>query len=141
MEQGDNGSAGEASPRRSKRSPEQWRALVAAQPSSGLAVEQYCRRHELTSSCFYRWRRFLTGTTGTTSPWASSKRRRLPPVQGFAAVHVAQNPKPRPLQDESIRLRLAGGWELILPASMPTGRLVELLVALESKPCGRERDT
>lgn len=73
-----------------------------------------------------------------TSPCAGTKRRRLPAIQGFAAVQVAQDPgEPRSLPGESIRLRLAGGRggrELILPESMPVRRLVELLVALEGAP-------
>jgi len=146
MEQGDDGIGGESLARRKRRSPEHWRALIEAQPSSGQGVEAYCRQRQVTSSCFYRWRRFLTGATGASSPWANSKPRPLPAVAGFAAVHLKQDQsEPRSVPDDSIRLMLAGGRELILPASMPTPRLVELLVALEGsssrpnrKPTGRE---
>lgn len=118
-----------------KRSSEQWRALIEAQPSSGQGVEEYCRQRQVTSSCFYRWRRFLTGTTGASSPWANPKPRPLPAIAGFAAVHLKHDHgEPRSLPGDSIRLMLAGGRELILPASMPTVRLVELLVALEGQP-------
>ena len=129
-----------------KRSPEEWHALIEAQPSSGLGVGSYCRQHQVTSSCFYRWRRLLTGTSGAMSPWAAKRRRTstsvepLPVIQGFATVQVSQGKiGPQSLPDESIRLLLAGGRELILPASMPAQRLVELLVALENKPSSLER--
>jgi hypothetical protein len=141
MEQADEGMAGESSPRRVRRSPEQWRALIEAQPTSGQGVEEYCSQHQVTSSCFYRWRRFLTGTTGATSPWANLKS--LPAIKGFAAVHLKQDQsEPRSLPGDSMRLRLAGGRELILPVMMPIPRLVELLVALEGmpKPAKPERD-
>ena len=134
MEQTDEGSAGGLSSRRVRRSPEQWRALVQAQPSSGQSVEEYCRRHQVTPSSFYRWQQFLTGNTGATSPWAKPKRPSAPVITGFAAVHLKQDPEPGSAPGDSIRLLLAGGRELILPASMPTARLVELLVALEGMP-------
>lgn len=80
------------------------------------------------------------------SPWAAKRRRTstsvepLPVIQGFATVQVSQGKiGPQSLPDESIRLLLAGGRELILPASMPAQRLVELLVALENKPSSLER--
>lgn len=66
------------------------------------------------------------------------KRRRSRAIDGFAAVKLVQDKNgPRSFPGESIRLLLAGGRELILPVSMPARLLVELLVALESKP--RER--
>jgi hypothetical protein len=112
--------------------------LIEAQASSGLGVEEYCRQQHLTPSCFYRWRRFLTGKTGARSAWANQRRRSLPAIDGFAAVQVvADKSEPRSLPGEPIRLRLAGGRELILPVSMPAQRLAELLMALESRP--RER--
>ena len=56
-------------------------------------------------------------------------------LQGFAAVQVLQDQSgPESPPREPIRLALAGGRELILPVSMPTQRLVELLVALECRP-------
>jgi hypothetical protein len=125
-----------------RRSPEQWRALVEGQPSSGQSVEEYCRRHKVTSSSFYRWQQFLTGNTGATSPWAKPKLQPLPAIAGFATVHLKQDPEPRSAPGDSIRLMLSGDRELILPASMPTPRLVELLAALERipKPAKPERD-
>ena len=89
------------------------------------------------SSCFYRWRRFLTGTGGAASPWAGQKKRRARTPDGFARVKVLAD-LARPFTDEPpggepIRLRLTGGRELVLPASTATGRLVELLVALEAR--------
>ena len=138
MEQIDEERAAESSPRRGQRSAEQWRLLIEAQPASAQSVDEYCKQRRLTSSAFYRWRRFLTGKTGAASAWANPKRRRSRAIDGFAAVKLVQDENgPRSFPGESIRLLLAGGRELILPVSMPARLLVELLVALESKP--RER--
>jgi hypothetical protein len=134
MEQNHEQRAGESRLRRTQRLPEDWRLLIEAQASSGLGVEEYCRQQHLTPSCFYRWRRFLTGKTGAGSPWSNPKRRRLRTIDGFAAVQVVEGKsEPRSLPGESIRLLLAGGRELILPVSMPARRLAKLLMALESK--------
>ena len=134
MEQIDDGSGGQPVSRRLRRSQEQWHALIEAQPSSGLGVEEYCRQLQVTTSCFYRWRRALTVTSGATPPRVA-KHRRLPALQGFAAVQVLQDQEgPGLLPPEPLRLALAGGRELILPVSMPIQRLVELLVALECGP-------
>jgi hypothetical protein len=138
MEQNDEQRAGESRLRRTQRLPEDWRLLIEAQALSGLGVEEYCRQQRLTPSCFYRWRRFLAGAAGGTSPWANQKRRRSRAIDGFAAVRVVEDKSgERSLPGEPIRLLLAGGRELILPVSMPAQRLAELLMALESKP--RER--
>ena len=136
MEQVSEAGGGQVVPHRVRRSARQWRALIDAQPSSGLGVEEYCDRHQLSPSCFYRWRRCLSSTGGALSPW--SKSRRAAP-EGFAAVRVVQehHKSPRPSEPgggpEVIRLALAGGRELILPASTPVKRLAELLMALEDK--------
>lgn len=128
------------------RSPAQWRELVEGHRSSGLSVGAYCRQHGVTSSCFYRWRRFLTGTTPASSTWTKTNGPRagrvsdISAIDGFAAVRVVPDAaaslqtsalQPRSLQSESIRLMLAGGREMILPALMPIGRVVELAVTLE----------
>ena len=132
---------------RAKRLPEQWRVVIEAQRGSGLGVEAYCRQQQITPSCFYLWRRFLSQTTGAASPWMGQKRWRqsissvglAPAIEGFAAVRVAaQTNAPRTLGDESNRLSLSGGRELILPVSMPVQWLAELLMALELS--GPERE-
>lgn len=141
MEQVDDGVGAQGLPppaQRVRRSAEQWRAMVEAQVSSGLSVVEYCGRQQITSSSFYRWRHFLSGAGGARSPW-SKRKRSAPSPEGFAAVRVVQNRQPG-VGGEVIRLTLCGGRELILPASTPVQRLIELLVALEAKSCGPERE-
>lgn len=138
MEQTDEPRAGESPPRRKQRLREEWRLLIEAQVSSGLGVGEYCRQQGITPSCFYRWRRFFAGGGVGTSPRANQRCRWSRAIEGFAAVKLVQD---RSLErslpgrgDEPIRLRLAGGRELILPVSMPARWLAELLMALESRP-------
>jgi hypothetical protein len=123
-----------------RRSAEQWRELIAEQTGSGVGVEAFCRNHRITSSCFYRWRRFLAGGDGQgVSPWAGDKARRggpgsrpgAGPVRGFVPVHVRVDPADVSANAGSIRLVLGAPRELILPASMPVDRLAGLIIALE----------
>ncbi|HSZ56309.1 MAG TPA: hypothetical protein VK797_11650 [Tepidisphaeraceae bacterium] len=137
MEQVNDG-GGPVTSRRVRRSAQQWQALVEAQPSSGLGVGDYCDRHQLSASCFYRWRRCLSEAGGARSPWCR-RQRSAPSPEGFAAVRVVQDRQPG-VGGEVIRLTLCGGRELILPASTPVRRLVELVMALEDESLKPERE-
>lgn len=43
----------------SRRSQDEWRALLARFDSSGLGVEAFCRREAISAASFYRWRGLL----------------------------------------------------------------------------------
>lgn len=133
MEPSDDGVARETIRLRVARTREEWQALIDAQAASGQGVEAYCRQHGITTSCFYRWRRFLSGASGAATPWAGQKKRRSSGPVGFAQVKVVEDRPPVPASAEPMRLRLAGGRELVLAASMPTARVAELLLALETR--------
>ena len=45
-----------------KRTPEQWRALFAAQSASDLSQAQFCKQHKLCPKYFSLRRRQLTGS-------------------------------------------------------------------------------
>jgi transposase-like protein len=45
--------------RRSERTFEQWRELIQGWPGSGLTQAEYCERHGVSVSSFYRWRERL----------------------------------------------------------------------------------
>lgn len=38
-----------------RRTEAQWRELIAGYEQSGLALEKYCRHHQIASSGFYTW--------------------------------------------------------------------------------------
>ena len=134
MEASDEGNAGETTGRRVTRTREQWQALIDGQAASGLWIEAYCRQHGITTSCFYRWRRFLSGASGAATPWAGHKKRRAAGPVGFAKVKVVEDRPAVPASAEPMRLRLAGWRELVLAASTPAARVAELLLALEARP-------
>ena len=41
------------------RSHEQWRTLITEQQASGLTIIDYCRKHQLSTSSFYVFRKKL----------------------------------------------------------------------------------
>lgn len=44
----------------SRRSPSQWRSLLAEYHGSGLSGEAFCRQKAISTSSRYRWRNLLT---------------------------------------------------------------------------------
>jgi hypothetical protein len=100
-----------------------WRERVVAQQASGQPVRAWCRQHGCPEHGFYWWRAKL-GLSPATSAVARRKRRRTRPFH-FAEV-VVERPEAEP-----IVLRLGGGRELLLPASIPVTQLADLLRAIE----------
>jgi hypothetical protein len=103
------------------KAAEVWRERVAAQQASGQAVRAWCQAHGRPEHGFYWWRAKL-GLSPASA--ARRPRRRTRPVH-FAEVVVA-----RP-EAEPVVLRLRGGREMLLPASMPVTQVAELLRAIE----------
>lgn len=96
-----------------------WRERIVAQLASGQSIRAWCRQQKLHEHSFYWWRSRL-GMSPT--PAASNPMR-------FAEVVVD-----RPAAvDDSIVLRLGGGRELILPASMPPQSIATLVHAIEAR--------
>src|SRR5579864_6613554 len=89
-----------------------WRERIALQQSSGESIRAWCRRNNHHEHAFYWWRSRLG-----LSPRAVAKRR---PNRAANAINFAEVVVNRA---EAICLRLGGGRELLLPASMPMAQL------------------
>ena len=84
----------------------------------------WCRANNCPEHGFYRWRANLG-----LSPASKRKQgRRKAASVGFARVVVEPPP---PVAAEPMRLTLAGGRELALPASMSVEHIARLLRAIE----------
>jgi transposase-like protein len=46
---------------KTRKSAEQWQAIMLAYDDSGLTQEDFCIRESLALSTFYKWRQQLTG--------------------------------------------------------------------------------
>src|SRR5437879_4895539 len=110
-----------------KTSPkaELWRERVLAQQDSGETVRGWCRASDCPEHGFYWWRANL----GLSS--ASKRKRRGSPTGAAVAFTRVVVESLAPAVAEPMRLTLAGGRELALPASMPVEQVARLLRSIE----------
>lgn len=101
-----------------------WRERIGAQRDSGQSIRAWCRDHKCHEHAFYWWRARLGLSPARQRKGFAAKAR---PVR-FAEVVVNRS------TDETMSLRLAGGRELALPASMPVQQVAALIRALETTP-------
>ncbi len=74
-----------------------WRELIGRQAESGVTVDEFCRRQQVSPSSFYDWRRRLAGAarpigvaqSGRTARPAALAR---PATPRFLPVRVAEVP-------------------------------------------------
>lgn len=45
-----------------RRSQEEWQALISQWQQGGLSAANFCKQHRLSSASFYQWRQRLEGT-------------------------------------------------------------------------------
>jgi hypothetical protein len=104
-----------------------WRERIAAHRESGLSIRAWCRDNGYGEHLFYSWRAKLglrpheaTARGGLES---------LATVESilFAEVVIATAAQP-------LCLKLAGGRELVPPASMPIEQVARLLRLVEGQP-------
>ena len=109
--------------RASDAAAQAWRERVEAQRASGLSARAWCRANNCHEHAFYLWRARLG-----LSPASAMKPRRQSagPIRFTEVVADCGASEP-------IRLRLAGGRELVLPASMPLADLARLIRAIEGR--------
>lgn len=116
---------------------ETWRERITAQQAGGQSIRASCRENGEPEHTFYCWRSRLG-----LSPKPPIKRRGRRIVRAdFAEVVVDRSLNQRRAADmaqtpgvrvvESICLRLHGGRELVLPASMADQRLAALVHLIE----------
>lgn len=108
-----------------------WRERIIAQQASGRSVRAWCRENAgCHEHSFYWWRARLN-----LQPDSARKRRRgKAPVKSipFAEALVAAAGQP-------ICLRLAGGRELLLPASMTIEEIARLVGLIEASSTSSTR--
>ena len=98
-----------------------WRERITSQQASGESIRGWCRQNNHHEHAFYWWRARLG-----LSPRLARKRPRGQPNRiKFTEVVVDRA--------EAISLRLAGGRELLLPASMAIEQVAKLVRAIEDQ--------
>lgn len=106
---------------------EAWRERIVAHRASNQSIRAWCRQNDCHEHAFYWWR----GRLGL-SPKSATKR----PGRHPARPHPQAGPRFAEVvvdgtASDSIRLRLSGGRELVLPASMPVEHVAKLVRAIE----------
>ena len=90
--------------------------------ASGQSIRAWCRENSHHEHAFYWWRSRLGLSPKSTTN--GSERGPVEPL-GFAEVVIDG------AASEAMRLRLGGGRELLLPASMPIESIAKLVHAIE----------
>jgi hypothetical protein len=102
-----------------------WRERIVVQQASGQPIRAWCRDNGVHEHSFYWWRARLG-----LSPMVAKRRgrRRVAKPVSFAKLVIEP---PTTAVAEPMRLSLAGGRELTLPASMPIEQIARLVRAIE----------
>jgi hypothetical protein len=100
-----------------------WRRHIEDQRASGQSVRAWCKANGPRECSFYWWRSRLGLSPKRRRPSKPAKVKRTPLAFAQVVVH--------PSITEPLRLRFAGGHELILPASMPIEQVARLVHAIE----------
>lgn len=103
-----------------------WRDRIDAQHASGQSVRAWCKDNDVREHSFYWWRARLG-----LSPAKRPSRRRFKPIAFAQVVVNSSMTKAKAVVAETLRLRLAGDRELILPGSMPLEQVARLIHAIE----------
>ena len=141
--------------RRQRRDPAKerfWRRIVQGWKRSGLSVREYCDFESLAEPAFYAWRRELAkrdreaesaaarnvgGHAAELSGTAVSPARQGAPT--FLPVRVVADgmtdPLGSPSRTDCIEVQLPSGVRLQVPTGCNRQALVEVLAALETRPC------
>jgi hypothetical protein len=107
---------------------EVWRQRIIAQRASGQSIRAWCRVNSQHEHAFYWWRsRLGLSPRSATQP---RQRRAAKPIE-FTEVVMHHAERPGLVAPEPMCLRLCGGRELILPASMPVEQIAKLIHAIE----------
>ncbi len=99
-----------------------WRERIAAHRASGQSIRAWCRENNHHEHAFYWWRSRL----GLSPKSITNRQQRPARPMKFAEVVVER------AMAESLCLRLGGGRELFLPASMPIESIAKLVRAIEA---------
>ena len=112
-----------------------WRERIAAQHASGLSIRAWCRDNGYGEHLFYSWRAKL-GLRPHEMVAGRALGAMTAPLESipFAEVVIGAPAQPPVASEaEPLCLKLAGGRELVLPASMPIEHMAKLLRLVEGQ--------
>jgi len=117
-----------------RRTGDQWREIISAQPTSGLSIAAYCRQQRISQPSFFIWRRRLAaGADGAAFVEVKTPAAEAKPTARRGTLEGTPS-----RLDAGIELRLRGGRRLRVRRGFDRGILLDLIDALERKPSGVE---
>lgn len=99
-------------PKKIRRSPSQWQTIFQEFTLSGLGSQEFCRKHGIAESSFYKWRSKLSGET--PEPQADNT---LSVANHFIEIAPATLANKQPAQDWAVELAI--GQDFILRIRQP----------------------
>jgi|SRR5690242_10237444 len=133
--------------RRDATKERDWRRMLREWRRSGLSVRDFCDFRGLSEPSFYSWRREIAkrddeAAEARSGNGANSERKRpgkaatTASMPAFLPVRVvADEPAPHVRDEQLLEVRLPTGVELRIPAGFDGRTLVDVLAALEKRPC------
>lgn len=116
-------------PHRDPAREQRWRGLLRQFAASGQGVREFCAARQLKETAFYFWRGEIARRDGGAPASVHRRRPTKPCPVDFARVLL--RPTEPQAAMEGARLRLAGGRELLLPASMAVEQIASLVRGIE----------
>lgn len=98
-----------------------WRRRLGQQAESNQSVRAWCRKHRVTETAFYWWRRELARRDAEDS------------AASFVPVHVTETLAEE--GDGQIEIVLTDRWRILLTGPVDGQALADVLDVLERRPC------
>jgi transposase-like protein len=95
-----------------RRSQEEWQALISQWQQSGLSAANFCKQHHLSSASFYKWRQRFEGSDNPDNKTLATP---VTPVTDFIDITALSSTADR--QGWNIVLNLGDGLSLTLSHS------------------------
>ena len=103
--------------------PDEWKQILADQPSSGLSQKEFCAKHDLSLSTFQYW---LYRRSKLESKIGANPSVKFLPLDVIASAASST----RPTGQDAIELGLRSGTVVRVPVGTDVRYLAELLAAL-----------
>lgn len=76
-----------------RKRPPNWKKLILSHPNSLLEVPQFCKKHSISKSSFYKWRRELSAQSKKAEGKFITVKQ-ISPQEKSASKFIAKKPKP-----------------------------------------------
>ena len=117
-----------ASSKRAARA-EYWQSMVDRFDASGLSVNEFCSRYQISAQSFYQWRRKLRPKRSITN--SSTTPPELLPVRIVPSRAATRHSDAA--DRNHVQIVTPSGFLIRVSATVPASQLAELMSAIESR--------